>query len=129
MSLSRHFDRIAIALSAICILHCLAVPLLAAVLPIAFVTVGVDAHFHEVMLWGVLPTSLFGFGFGLRYHRRYRIVVVGAVGLAIITFAAIVAHGAWAWWQELSLSILGSVLLVTAHWRNFLEVRHAHIHA
>lgn len=128
MSVSRYFDRIAIALSAICILHCLAVPLLAAILPFAFVSMGTEAHFHEWLLWGVVPTSLFGFGFGLRYHQRYWIPVTGAVGLAIVAFAAIVAHDAWVWWQELLLSALGSVLLVAAHWYNFLEVRHSHIH-
>lgn len=128
MSASRYFDRIAIALSGLCILHCLAVPLIAAVLPIAFVSVGSETHFHEVLLWGVVPTSLIGFGLGLRYHRRFWIPVVGGIGLAIVAFAAIVAHEQWQWWQELLLSMLGSVLLVVAHWHNFLEVRKAHTH-
>jgi hypothetical protein len=128
MSFSRYFDRIAIALSAVCVLHCLAVPLLAALLPIAFVSLGVDSHFHEWMLWGVVPTSLFGLGIGLRYHQRYLIAVIGAAGLAIVAYAAIVAHNSWPWWQELSLSVAGSVLLVAAHWRNFVEVRRSHVH-
>jgi len=128
MSSSHYFDRIAIALSGVCIVHCLAVPLLAAVLPIAFAGLDEDLHFHEWMLWGVVPTSLFGLGMGLRYHRRKWIPTLGAVGLVIVAYAAIVAHGAWAWWQELSLSIIGSVLLVAAHWRNFVEVRLSHTH-
>ena len=128
MSVSRYFDRIAIALSAVCILHCLAAPLLAAVLPIAFVGLGLDAHFHEWLLWGVVPTGLFGFGIGLRYHQRYWIPVAGALGLAIVAFAAIVAHNSWSWWQELLTSVLGSVALVVAHWHNFLEVRRSHVH-
>jgi hypothetical protein len=128
MSLSRHFDRIAIALSAVCIVHCLAVPLLAALLPIAFVGFGSQTHFHEVLLWGVVPTSLLGFGLGLRYHRRVRIAAAGAIGLAIIAYAAIVAHEAWPWWQEVLLSIVGSAVLVIAHWKNFVEVRRLHLH-
>ena len=126
MSLSRYFDRIAIALSAVCIVHCLAVPLLAVLLPIAFVGLGEDSHFHEWMLWGVVPTSLLGFGLGLRYHGRYGIAIGGMAGLAVVAYAALVAHGAWAWWQELLLSTIGSALLVLAHWRNFVEVRRLH---
>ena len=126
MSLSRYFDRIAIALSAVCIVHCLAVPLFAVLLPIAFIGLGGDSHFHEWMLWGVVPTSLVGFALGLRYHGRYGIAAAGMAGLGIVAWAAIVAHGAWPWWQELVLSMLGSVLLVLAHWRNFVEVRQRH---
>src|SRR5690606_41884092 len=54
MSLSRYFDRIAIALSAICIVHCLAIPLLVALVPIAAIGFG-GAHFHALMLWLVVP--------------------------------------------------------------------------
>ena len=128
MSLSRYFDRIAIALSAICIVHCLAIPLLAALLPIALVSMGGDDHFHEWLLWGVVPTSLLGFGLGLRYHRRYLLVLAGAAGLGIVVLAALVAHGRWPWWQEALLSSIGSVVLVIAHWRNFVEVRLHHRH-
>lgn len=128
MSLSRYFDRIAIALSAVCIVHCLAVPLLAAVLPIAFASFGAEAHFHEWMLWVVVPTSVFGFALGVRYHRRFGIAALGMAGLGIVAVAALVAHAYWLWWQELLLSVFGSVLLVAAHWRNFVEVRRAHTH-
>jgi len=128
MSLSRYFDRIAIALSAVCIVHCLAVPLFAALLPIAFFGLASDSHFHEWMLWGVVPTSLFGFILGVRFHGRYGIAFAGLTGLAIVAFAAVVAHAAWTWWQELALSVVGSAVLVGAHWRNFVEVRRRHRH-
>lgn len=128
MSLSRYFDRVAIALSAICIVHCLAIPLLAALLPIALVGFGSDNHFHEWMLWGVVPTSLIGFGLGLRYHGHFAVALAGAAGLGIVALAALVAHGNWQWWQEVVLSMAGSIVLVLAHWRNFVEVRRCHRH-
>ena len=46
MSPSRHFDRIAIALSAICIVHCLAVPLAMALLPVAAIAFGTDGTIY-----------------------------------------------------------------------------------
>ena len=41
-----------------------AVPVLVAVLPIAALSFGGDSHFHGLMLWLVVPTSVFGFAFG-----------------------------------------------------------------
>lgn len=128
MSLSYYFDRIAIALSAVCILHCLAVPVLIAVLPIASVSLGDDSHFHEWMLWVVVPTSLFALGIGMRCHDRYWIPAAGGAGLALVIAAAVIAHGVWPWWQELVLSVIGSVILGVAHWRNFIQVRRPHVH-
>jgi hypothetical protein len=89
MQHSRHFDQIAIALSAICIVHCLAVPLLVALLPVAAVSLGEGQHFHGLMLWLVIPTSVAGFGMGFRVHRRAGIVLLGAAGIVVLILAAI----------------------------------------
>jgi hypothetical protein len=45
MIVSRYLDRIAITLSTICIVHCLAMPLVIAVLPIAALTLETTAIF------------------------------------------------------------------------------------
>jgi hypothetical protein len=129
MSFSKYFDHVAIGLSAICIVHCMAVPFVVAVLPLAAITFSGDTHFHELMLWVILPTSLLGFALGIRIHKRVRIGMLGALGLAVIVFAALWAHGAWPTWAELFVSIVGSVTLAFAHWRNFREVRRVHRHA
>lgn len=128
MSPSRHFDRIAIALSAICIVHCLAVPLAMALLPVAAIAFGSDGHFHELMLWLVLPTSVLGFLLGYREHRRESIVAMGVLGMVVLTIVALWGHGQWSIWVEATVSLLGSLALVGAHWLNFQEVRRVHIH-
>lgn len=128
MSPSKYFDQIAIALSALCIVHCLAVPILVAVLPIAAVTFGSDAHFHEVMLWLVVPTSVVGFGLGMRIHRRAGIVMTGAIGICVIATAALWGHSSWNQLLEVLISVVGSLVLATAHWQNFREVRRLHHH-
>ena len=47
----KYFDHLAIALSTVCIVHCLALPILIAVLPIVALTLGTgDSHFHALML-------------------------------------------------------------------------------
>jgi hypothetical protein len=128
MLFSKYFDRVAIALSTICIVHCLAMPFLIALLPVAALAVGGDGHFHSLMLWFVVPTSVVGFGLGLRVHRRADIVLMGAVAIAGLAVAALWGHSAWDPSVEVLINVAASVLLAAAHWRNFREVRRLHHH-
>ena len=128
MLLSKYFDRVAIVLSTICIVHCLAMPFVIALLPVAAFTFGSDGHFHSLMLWFVVPTSVAGFGLGLRVHRRVNIVVMGGVAIAALAAAALWGHRAWEPSVEVLVSVAASVLLAAAHWRNFREVRALHHH-
>lgn len=128
MIASKYFDQIAITLSAVCIVHCLAVPLVVAVLPIAAVSFGDEAHFHGLMLWLVVPTSVLGFGLGYRIHGRAGLVALGALGVAVIGGASIWGHAVWPEWLEITISVLGSLTLGYAHWQNFRDVRRLHRH-
>jgi hypothetical protein len=129
MSLSRYFDRIAIVLSAICLVHCVAITFLVAVLPVAALRFGDDAHFHWLMIWLVVPTSVAGLYLGYRYHGRFEIASLGALGMAILAVAAILGHDQWSEYLEILVSVAGSLLLAGAHWFNFNEVRSQHRHA
>jgi hypothetical protein len=128
VTLSKYFDRIAIALSTVCIVHCLAMPLLVAVLPIAALSLGDDTHFHGLMLWLVVPTSVVGFGLGFRVHRHPGIVGAGAVAVAILAAAALWGHSNWNPLAEVAANVTASLALAGAHWRNFREVRRLHRH-
>jgi cytochrome c biogenesis factor len=128
MAPSHYLDRIAIALSTVCIVHCLAMPLLLALLPIAAIAVGENAHFHSLMLWLVVPTSVVGLGMGFRVHRRARIVLGGGVAVAVLAAAAIWGHTAWNAAFETAASVTASLGLAAAHWLNFRDLRHLHHH-
>jgi hypothetical protein len=128
MLLSKYFDRVAIALSTICIVHCLAMPFVIAVLPVAAFAVGGDGHFHTLMLWFVVPTSVLGFALGFRVHRRTDIVLFGAVAIATLAAAALWGHSAWDPSVEVLVNVASSIVLAAAHWRNFREVRRLHAH-
>ena len=128
MSFSRHFDRIAIALSAICILHCLAIPLVVAILPLAALGLG-GGHFHGVMLWLVVPVSAVGFALGYRVHRRADVVAIGVGGVALLAVAGIYGHELWPIALEAGVSVVASLILAGAHWVNFREVRRLHRHS
>jgi hypothetical protein len=128
MLLSRYFDRIAIALSTICIVHCLTMPFVIALLPVVALTLGGDGHFHTLMLWFVVPTSVLGFGLGVRVHGRWDSPAIGAVAIAGLATAALWGHSAWDPSFEVLVNIAASMLLALAHWRNFREVRSVHYH-
>jgi prepilin signal peptidase PulO-like enzyme (type II secretory pathway) len=128
MTFSKYFDRIAIALSTICIVHCLAMPLVIAVLPLAAFAVDGDGHFHTLMLWFVVPTSVLGFGFGAHAHRRPDILALGVVAIAVLATAALWGHAAWEPSVEVFVNVGASLVLATAHWWNFREVRRLHRH-
>lgn len=128
MHISRHFDHIAITLSAICIVHCLAVPVVVALLPIAAVSFGNSQHFHGLMLWLVVPTSFVGLLMGYRLHRRAGVVGLGFVAIVVLGAAAIWGHNAWSETREVVVSVAGSLMLASAHWQNFRAVRRCHRH-
>src|SRR5690554_3357536 len=108
MSLSRHFDRIAIALSAVCIVHCLAIPLLVALVPLAAIGLG-GGHFHALMLWLVVPVSAVGFALGVRVHRRRDVVAIGTAALALLALAGTYGHHHWPAAVEALASIAASL--------------------
>jgi len=108
--------------------HCLAVPVIVAVLPIASVSFGDSQHFHGLMLWLVVPTSVGGFLLGYRLHGRLDLVLVAGVAISLLAAAAIWGHQAWTESVEISVSVVGSLLLASAHWLNFREVRRCHRH-
>ena len=126
MSPSKYLDKIAIALSAICIVHCLAITLFVAMLPLA--TAAFGGHFHGFMLWLVIPTSIGGFYLGYREHKRAVIGISGIGAIALISYAAMLGHGSWPGWLESAVSLLGGLVLVGSHWANFQEVRRVHVH-
>ena len=121
------FDKFAISISAICIVHCLTVPLLVAFLPIATFGLSSDQHFHEIIFWLVFPVSSAGLIAGVREHKAFMPVIMGSLGLGIFTYS-IYLHGILSLSLEFILSIGASLLLAYAHWVNLKLVRKFHIH-
>ena len=128
MLLSKYFDRVAIALSTICIVHCLAMPFVIALLPVTAFALGGDGHFHSLMLWFVVPTSVIGLGLGIRVHRRSEIAVLATIAIAALAATALWGHSAWDPTVEVLVNVAASVMLAAAHCLNFREVRRLHHH-
>lgn len=108
-------DRIAVALSGLCIVHCLAIPMLLVSGHFLGGIVSSDEHFHELLLLLLLPVSVIAFGVGYRRHEQRGVVYRGAFGMLVVTLAATVGHAVLDPVAESALNIVGSVILILAH--------------
>lgn len=110
------FDRIGIALSGLCLVHCLALPVLVALLPVlassAMGDLAEAEWFHAAMLVPVVLVS--GSVLGRRVKR-----VRWLAPLLVVAFGAMVgALFAREEWHEQALTVIGASLLILAHWLN-----------
>ena len=116
------FDHAAIALSGLCLVHCLLLPIIILLLPLLnYVNA---THFHAQMLLVVMPVSLFAFVLGYRHHRNHAIIAWGTTGIAILAFDGTVAHASYGALADTLMTIAGSIVLATSHYMNNRLTRH-----
>ena len=118
-----NLDRLGIFLSATCLLHCLSIPVLLTLAPIAQSSLLDEHTFHVILLWFIVPTSLIALGIGCRDHRDPLILLLGAVGLTLLISVALLGHTYISESTERVLTILAGLLLAAAHIRNFRVCR------
>jgi hypothetical protein len=111
-------DRLGIFASITCALHCLLFPVLLVAgwtLPAAFLD---DALFHQLILLVALPSALVAFGLGCSRHKDLRVIGLGVLGFLGLTAAAVL-HDALGENGERFLTFGSTILLVSAHIRNY----------
>ncbi|GAA0740053.1 MerC domain-containing protein [Sphingomonas sp. ABOLD] len=109
-------DGLGICASALCLLHCLVLPLLLAALPALAARLGPHDSLHWLVLAIALPTGAIALGGGWRRHRAAAPLILGVIGLASL------AAGVALPMRELfetGLTVAGSLLLAGAHLANW----------
>ena len=114
-----HLDAIAVVLSGVCMLHCLALPLLLTISPILNVTLLSETVFHVLLLVFILPTSVIALTIGCRSHKDKITLVLGALGLSILTITAFFGHQLVGLTGERILPSFGGLILASAHIQNY----------
>lgn len=119
MNYVSHWDKLGIAGSGLCLLHCLALPVLVGVLPSLGLAFLADEIVHEILAFALIAFAALAFIPGYRRHQDKRVVGLMAIGLGLILSAIWGAsfldlHGA----GETVLSVAGSVFLISAHYLN-----------
>lgn len=105
-------DTLGQLLSAACVVHCAAMPLIVALAPAAAAVLG---GFHPVLLALVLAVAAWAFVPGFRRHRRVEVLVLGGVGIALLAVGTLVFEGSW---LDVAFSVAGAAVMMAAHWRN-----------
>ena len=116
-------DGAAVVLSALCLVHCLALPLI--IIGVPFLAQFAEGHLHLQMLVIVLPLSTLALGIGYRRHRNSRILIGGVVGMSLLIIGATVAHAQLGLIADRAFTICGSLTLATAHYFNSVRAQAA----
>ncbi len=115
---SVNFDKTAIGLSLACAVHCLLLPVILTIMPALATNAFGSEHFHQWMLIAVLPTSLMALTIGCRKHRQPLVLILGLLGLAVLTLTTFFAHDLIGEAGERVASLIGVTIIAASHWRN-----------
>jgi hypothetical protein len=111
------WDDTGIAVSGLCMLHCLALPVVLVLSPGLAAAAGYAEALHPafgVVLVGVAAAA---FVPGYRQHGRRGVLGLGVAGLALVLTGSF-AHNLLGGPGETVLTVAGSLALVAAHWAN-----------
>lgn len=109
-------DGVGICASALCMLHCLALPLVLAALPSVAARFAPGEAFHWILLAAAIPISALALIGGWRRHRATAPLLVGAIGLILMALGVAVP---WREALETGLTVAGSLCLAGAHIANW----------
>ena len=113
---TKKLDNISIYISGFCLIHCLIFPILSVSIPLyGFFT---ENHFHEILLFLIIPISSFALYRGFKNHKNRRIISVGIIGGILVFLGATILHSQANSSYELIITAIGSVLLALAHFNN-----------
>lgn len=116
-TLIRFADYAGMAASALCLVHCLAMPLLLAAFPL--LGLGGDHHaLHDALLLGVSVPVLLALVPGYLKHRDPVALSLGVAGLLSFLVAVFLLGPRVGEMAETAGAVLSSVLLLGAHVRN-----------
>lgn len=112
-------DKLAIGLSLGCASHCLALPALLILLP-SMAALQLDNEvFHLWMVAAVLPSSIYALGMGCKQHKRYRLLFLGSIGLALLVLALVLGEERIGEAGEKILTAVGAGFVAVGHWLNY----------
>lgn len=109
-------DGLSVGASLLCLIHCLALPILIAALPALARTLDLPEGFHLLVLAAAIPTSAVALAGGHRRHGALVPVFTGIAGLVLMTIGALFTSRAA---TETALTVAGSLLLAGAHIANW----------
>ena len=108
-------DRVGIAASTLCFLHCLATPVLLSLSAVSVHFLPSEERTHRTLAVGVTLIGIMALGFGYRRHRRKTSLALAALGLTLIFLAAFFGDRFPFHWEEVVVTLAGSCFMIAAH--------------
>lgn len=112
-------DKSAITLSALCLIHCLVLPIVVILMPNMFSNLLSQELFHTMMVLCVLPISIYALTLGCKKHNKFSLGLYGGVGLISLVSAVVFGESHLGELGEKSLTTLGAIIIAYAHYRNY----------
>jgi len=113
-------DGFAIGASALCLVHCVAPPLLIALGPSATRLLGLPEWLHLSAFGVAIPFSAVAMLLGYRHHGALWPAALSCIGLVLLGIGALAGQQ---WLLETGLTVIGSVVLALAHLNNLRLTR------
>lgn len=112
-------DKLAISFSALCLVHCLVLPLLIVMLPTIGTLALQQEIFHQWMVIAVIPTSLYALTLGCKKHKQLSLIKFGIVGLIMLISALFIGELSFGELGEKLLTLFGASIIAIAHIKNY----------
>lgn len=116
LTASAIWDRLGIGVSTVCAIHCLFFPVLIALMPVASVSSVSSDWLHPLFVILIAPTVYFA---AKRSHFARTVTSLLLAGFILILAGWLIGHYWLGFWAETVLTIGGSIVLITGHWRNY----------
>jgi hypothetical protein len=116
------YDGLAISASFVCLVHCLALPVLIMLLPTLAAFLTMPESFHVWALAVSVPVSLLALSAGYRRHGAVSPLFIVLPGLVLLALGALTPSSEW---METALTVPGALLLAIGHGLNWHALRHA----
>lgn len=111
-------DKIAVAISTACVLHCFFIPSFV-IASSGFLTLSIDNELvHQLILFFAIPISVFALYIGYKNHKSFSFVPYAFLGLGLLILAVILGEEVIGEIGEQGVTLLGSMFVVYAHYKN-----------
>jgi MerC mercury resistance protein len=121
----QRLDALGLAISIVCVVHCLALPLAALLLPTLALRIdhATDHQLHWILLGLAAPISSLALWRGARCHGTWAWLELGSGGLLLMLLGVLHAFGAH---SEVPVTMVGVSLLAVAHVGNIVLLWQTH---
>ena len=110
-------DRVGVAASVACLIHCLLLPLAVPLLPLLAGIVDTESV-HAGLLVFLALCAVFAFVPGYRAHRTILVPAVGGVGIALLAGGVLAHDVAMLEGLDTPLTVVGGLVLIGTHLAN-----------